>query len=509
MVLADLGTKITGALHNIFNSPIIDEEAIDKMLKEIAVALLSSDVNVQLVKDLRANIKAQLNFEEIPSGLNKRKLIEKAVITELCKLLDPGTQPYKPQKGKTNVIMFVGLQGSGKTTTITKLGYHYKKKGWKVCIVCADTFRAGAFDQLSQNAHKVKIPYYGSHSERDPVKLAQDGVEAFKKDGFELILVDTSGRHKQEKELFDEMAQISAVVKPDDIVFIMDASIGQAAFDQALAFKQTVAVGSVIITKLDGHAKGGGALSAVAATKSPIIFLGTGEHFENLEPFDAKSFVGKLLGFGDLKQVFDKFNEVITKDKQKEMAKKISTGNFSLRDMYEQLQAIMQMGPISQIMDLIPGLGQFLNQIPNAKNVDVSVKFKSYMVIMDSMTDTELDDPKIFTQKTTRDSRVIRVARGSGRSIREVNELLDQYKYFGDMIKKFGDMRLFGKDGNINIRNLMNNPGMKNMPIGRMGNMGMGLNMQNLLKMASQAGLGGKGGLGGLGGLGAMFGGKK
>jgi signal recognition particle subunit SRP54 len=164
------------------------------------------------------------------------------------------------------------------------------------------------------------------------------------------------------------------------------------------------------------------------------------------------------------------------------------------------------MGPVSQIMDMIPGLSNFMNQIPNAKNVDVSVKFKSYMVIMDSMTDTELDDPKVFQQKTSRESRVVRLARGSGRSVREVNELLDQYKYFGDMIKKFGDMRVFGKDGNINMRNLMNNPMMKNMPIGKMGNMPMGINMQNLLKMASQTPfakmMGGMPGMPGMPGLG-------
>lgn len=178
--------------------------------------------------------------------------------------------------------MFVGLQGSGKTTTCTKVAYYYKKKGWKVGLVCADTFRAGAFDQLKQNAAKVKIPFYGSYVETDPVAIAEEGVNSFKEAGMEIVIVDTSGRHKQETDLFDEMKQVEKSIKPDNIIFVMDSSIGQQCYAQAEAFKKAVNVGSVIITKMDGHSKGGGALSAVAATKSPIIFVGDGEHFENL-----------------------------------------------------------------------------------------------------------------------------------------------------------------------------------------------------------------------------------
>ncbi|KNC73159.1 hypothetical protein SARC_14284, partial [Sphaeroforma arctica JP610] len=180
------------------------------------------------------------------------------------------------------------------------LGYYYQKKGWKVCLICADTFRAGAFDQLKQNCTKARIPFYGSYTETDPVVIAAEGVQKFKEEKFEIIIVDTSGRHKQEAGLFEEMLQVDQAVHPDNIVFVMDASIGQAAELQAAAFKGQVDVGSVIITKLDGHAKGGGALSAVAATKSPIIFMGTGEHLDDFEPFSAQPFVSKLLGMGDL-----------------------------------------------------------------------------------------------------------------------------------------------------------------------------------------------------------------
>ena len=203
-------------------------------------------------------------------GHNKRKLIQQAVFQELVQLVDPGVKSYLPVKGRPNVIMMVGLQGSGKTTTCTKLAYHYQKKGWKSCLVCADTFRAGAYDQLKQNATKVessqlwfvkkilftlqaRIPFYGSYTEVDPVNIAADGVEMFRNEGFEIIIVDTSGRHKQEDSLFEEMLAVSNAVEPDNIIFVMDASIGQACEGQAKAFKEKVNVGSVVVTKLDGE----------------------------------------------------------------------------------------------------------------------------------------------------------------------------------------------------------------------------------------------------------------
>lgn len=306
MVLADLGRKITTALHSLSKATVINEEALNAMLKEICAALLEADVNIRLVKQLRENVRAVIDFDEMAGGLNKRRMIQSAVFKELIKLVDPGVKPYQPIKGKANVIMFVGLQGSGKTTTCTKLAYHYQKRNWKSCLVCADTFRAGAYDQIKQNATKARIPFYGSYTEIDPVVIAQEGVDMFKREGFEMIIVDTSGRHKQEESLFEEMLAVANAVNPDNIIFVMDATIGQACEAQAKAFKDKVDIGSVIITKLDGHAKGGGALSAVAATQSPIIFIGTGEHIDDLEPFKTKPFVSKLLGMGDIEGLIDK-----------------------------------------------------------------------------------------------------------------------------------------------------------------------------------------------------------
>ena len=192
-------------------------------------------------------------------------------------------------------------------------------------MVCADTFRAGAFDQLKQNAVKVKVPFYGSYTEADPVVIAEQGVEQFRKEKFEIIIVDTSGRHKQEEDLFVEMEQVAEAVKPDLVIFVMDGSIGQAAQDQAEAFKKRVPVGAVIVTKLDGHAKGGGALSAVAATKSPIVFLGTGERIPDLQSFEADRFIERLLGMGDIKELVQTVEDVMPKAQQERMIKKMQS----------------------------------------------------------------------------------------------------------------------------------------------------------------------------------------
>eukprot|EP01137_Pigoraptor_chileana_P017563 Opistho-2@75813 len=502
MVLADLGRRITTALRSMTNATVIDEEVLDAMLKEICAALLESDVNVRLVKQLRTNVKAAIDFDEMAAGLNKRRIIQKAVFDELCRLVDPGVKPFQPVKGKPNVIMFVGLQGSGKTTTCTKLAYFYHKKGWKTCLICADTFRAGAFDQLKQNATKARIPFYGSYTEADPVVIAEEGVSKFKNEGFEIIIVDTSGRHKQQQELFEEMLQISNAVQPDNVIFVLDATIGQAAESQAKAFHDQVTVGSVIITKLDGHAKGGGALSAVAATQSPIIFIGTGEHMDEFERFQTRPFISKLLGMGDVGGLIDLVQD-LKLDDNKELIDKLQQGIFTLRDMYEQFQNIMSMGPMGKIMSMIPGFGSdFLTKGGEQESMR---RLKRCMTIMDSMTDDELDsDGKMFTTQPT---RVNRVSRGAGVHPREVLDLLSQYKKFAQMVKKMGGIKGLFKGGDMS-RNV--NPAQMSKLNAQMAKM---MDPRVLKQMGGMQGIQGmmrqmhSGGMGGLGDMMGAFGG--
>eukprot|EP00697_Spironema_sp_BW2_P000050 gnl/Spiro4/10084_TR5353_c0_g1_i1.p1 gnl/Spiro4/10084_TR5353_c0_g1~~gnl/Spiro4/10084_TR5353_c0_g1_i1.p1 ORF type:complete len:506 (-),score=129.90 gnl/Spiro4/10084_TR5353_c0_g1_i1:39-1556(-) len=491
MVLADLGKSISGAIRRMNQSALVSEEVITQMIKEVCNALLVGDVNVRLVAQLRQNIQKQLNPEEMAKGLNKRKIVQKVLFDELVKLLDPGRKPYKVVKNRPNIFMFVGLQGSGKTTTCTKLALYYKRKGFKTCLVCADTFRAGAYEQLVQNATKAKIPYFGRKDETDPVAVAREGVEIFTQQGFEVIIVDTSGRHMQEESLFEEMRQVSAAINPHEHIFVMDASIGQMAFDQASAFSRSVSVGSVILTKLDSHAKGGGALSAVAASHSPIIFLGTGELLENLEEFDPKSFVQRMLGMGDI----GKFVSLIQERGlgQPEMYQRLAKGLFTLRDMRDQFQNILKMGPLSQVMQNIPGFSAEF--IPQGKDDESVLRIRRFLAMLDSMNDVELDSPKGLQinkeSKEKYNSRVLRIARGSGTSVREVSELLDQFKKFQVVVSNFGPNNKLANNASLDrsgIQNLIN-PKM----LQQMGG------MNGIKKMINQ--------MGGMEGLSGMMGG--
>ncbi|RCI11317.1 hypothetical protein L249_7771 [Ophiocordyceps polyrhachis-furcata BCC 54312] len=431
MVLQDLGRRINAAVTNLTREQNLDEKALDSMLKEICAALLEADVNVRLVGQLRKSIKSSVNFKELPPAVNKKRIIQKAVMDELVNLVDPHVDPFKPKKGRPNVIMFVGLQGAGKTTTCTKLARHYQARGLRACLVCADTFRAGAFDQLKQNATKAKIPYYGSLTETDPAAVARAGVEQFKKDKFDVIIVDTSGRHRQEAALFREMVDIQHAVRPDETIMVLDASIGQQAEAQAKAFKEAADFGSIIITKTDGHAHGGGAISAVAATRTPIVFIGTGEHMLDLERFAPRQFVQKLLGMGDMAGLVEHVQSLNLD--QKDTIKHLQEGIFTVRDLRDQLSNIMKMGPLSKMAGMIPGMGNIMQGMDDEEG---GAKLKRMIYICDSMTDKELDsDGKLLAEQPT---RMTRIARGSGTSVREVEDLLTQQRMMAGMAKKMG-----------------------------------------------------------------------
>ena len=483
------------------------------MIKEICAALLEADVNVKLVGTLRKSIKATVNFKDLPPAVNKKRLIQKAVFDELVKLVDPHAEPFKPKKGKSNVIMFVGLQGAGKTTTCTKLARHYQTRGFKSCLVCADTFRAGAFDQLKQNATKAKIPYFGSLTSTDPAQVASEGVAKFKKERFEIIIVDTSGRHRQEKDLFNEMTQIQRAITPDQTIMVLDATIGQQAEAQSRAFKETADYGAIIITKTDGHASGGGAISAVAATHTPIVFIGTGEHMLDLERFSPQPFVSKLLGMGDMQGLVEHVQAL--KLDQKDTMKHLAEGVFTIRDLRDQLQNIMKMGPLSKMAGMIPGLGQMMGGMDDEEG---SMKMKRMIYVCDSMNDKELDsDGKVFVEQP---ARLTRVARGSGTSVREVEELLSQQKVMAGMAKKMGGMsknmqKAQGQMGGGNRQQQMAamQKRMQSLGQGGMGGGGGGMpDMGSLMKM--MGGMGGAGGggmpdmasmmkmMGGMGGMG-------
>ena len=455
------------------------------MLKELCSALLSADINVRLVQSLRKSIKSSVDFASLPPAVNKKRLIQKAVFDELVALVDPHAESFRPKKGRSNVIMFVGLQGAGKTTTCTKLARHYQTRGFKTALVCADTFRAGAFDQLKQNATKAKIPYYGSLTQTDPAVVAAEGVAKFKKERFEIIIVDTSGRHRQEEELFAEMTQIQTAVTPDQTILVLDSTIGQAAEAQSAAFKATADFGAIIITKTDGHAAGGGAISAVAATHTPIIYLGTGEHLMDLERFEPKAFIQKLLGMGDVAGLVEHV-QAVTKDSDsaKETYKHISEGIYTIRDFRENITSIMKMGPLSKLSGMIPGLS---NLTAGLDDEDGSLKLRRMVYIFDSMTTAELDsDGKVFIEQP---SRMVRIACGSGTTVREVEDLLSQHRMMAGMAKRVG-----GQKKQMQKAQNMLKGGNKEQQMAAMQK-----------RMASMGGAGGMPGMPGMGDMGKMM----
>ncbi|MCD6372132.1 MAG: signal recognition particle protein [Thermococcus sp.] len=434
MALEKLGKALNDALRKLARARTVDEATIKEVVRDIQRALLQADVNVRLVLQLTKTIERRALEEKPPAGVSLKEHIIKIVYEELTKFLGTEAKPLEIKK-KPTILLTVGIQGSGKTTSVAKLARHLQKRGYRVGLVCSDTWRPGAYHQLKQLVEPYGIEVFGDPEEKDAVKLAREGVEYFKSKGVDVIIVDSAGRHKEEKGLIEEMKQISAAIKPDEVILVIDGTIGQQAQNQALAFKEAAPIGSIIVTKLDGSAKGGGALSAVAATGAPIKFIGVGERIDDLEPFDPKRFVSRLLGMGDIEGLLQKLEELQKQQELKEEdLEKFLKGRFNLKDMYAQLEAMSKMGPLKQILQMIPGMGYSLPE--DAVKVGEE-KLKRYRIIMDSMTEEELEHPEIINY-----SRIKRIARGSGTSTAEVRELLNQYNQMKKMFKSMDKRKL-------------------------------------------------------------------
>jgi len=428
MVLDKLGKALHSALQKLTKSTHVDERAIKELVRDIQRALLQADIKVQIVLELTKRLEKRALEEKLPPGMTRKEHVIKIVYEELSTLMGRPTQ-LQLRPGQPTVLLMVGLQGSGKTTSVAKLAAHFKKRGFRVGIICADTFRPGAYQQLSQLGEQVGVPVFGDPKVKDAVKLANRGVEHFKREGFELIVVDSAGRHRREEALMDEMQKIAKTVKPDEVMLVVDGTLGQQARDQSAAFKAATDIGSILVTKLDGTAKGGGALSAVAATGAPIKFIGVGEHVEDLEPFVPERFVARLLGMGDIETLLKRIEEAARAEEIKPAdMKAILAGKLTLRDVYEQLEMLGKMGPLKKLVQMVPGLGMAM---PDEQMRVGEEKLKRFKVIMQSMTPEELENPRLLNA-----SRVRRVARGSGTSEADVKELLRQYELMRKLIKK-------------------------------------------------------------------------
>jgi signal recognition particle subunit SRP54 len=422
--LEDLGKSLSGAVKRLLRLPLIDEKAVEELVKDLQRALLQSDVNVKLVLEISERVFERSIKEKIPAGISRREHVIKVLYEELTRFL--GEKPSSvsiPQK-KPYVLMLIGIQGSGKTTGAVKIGRFYQKRGLKVALVCADTYRPGAYEQLKQLADKVNIPVYWDEK-KSPESIAVEAVSKFAKEGYHLIVIDTAGRHKNEKELMDEMRRLEHHIKPDEVMLVLDGTIGQQALSHAEAFQNATRVGSIYVTKLDGSARGGGALSAVAATQAKVKFIGVGEKIDDIEPFDPARFVGRLLGMGDLETLIEKVKEAEVEPLEKK-TRALVEGKFTLKDLYEQVESMRKLGPLKKILGMMPGgLSVDAEQLNLAEK-----KFKDWRVIIQSMRSDEIEDPRIVDS-----SRARRIARGSGKTERDVKELIEQYFAMKKMVK--------------------------------------------------------------------------
>ncbi|HMB49528.1 MAG TPA: signal recognition particle protein Srp54, partial [Natronoarchaeum rubrum] len=363
MVLDDLGTSLRDTLDTLSGKSRITEEDVDKVVKEIQRSLIQADVDIALVQDLSDSIKERALEEEPPGGTSARDHVLKIVYEEMVALVGESTE--LPLESQT--IMLAGLQGSGKTTSAAKMAWWFSKKGLRPAVIQTDTFRPGAYDQAKQMADRAEVEYYGDPDADDPVQIAREGLEAT--EDADVHIVDTAGRHALEDDLIDEIEDIEEVVDPDRNLLVLDAAIGQGAKDQAQQFDESIGIDGVVITKLDGTAKGGGALTAVDQTDSSIAFLGTGEEVADVERFEPDGFISRLLGMGDLRQLAERVERAMEETGQEEDdwdPEDMMSGSFTLKDMQKQMEAMNNMGPLDQVMDMIPGLGGgLMDQLPD------------------------------------------------------------------------------------------------------------------------------------------------
>jgi signal recognition particle subunit SRP54 len=452
MVLEGLAGSLRETIRKISRASYIDKETIKEVSKELQRALLKADVNVKLVLNLSSTLERRASEEKPPAGMTEQDYMIKIIYEELLKILG---EDSKIELGE-QTIMLVGLYGQGKTTSAGKLARFFHRKGLSVGLIAADVHRPGAYDQLEQVAKQVNVPFYGEKGQKNPVRIISNGLEQLK--DLKVKIIDTSGRDSLNQELIDEITEIKKKFQPKEVLLVMDATIGQQAGPQAKAINDAVGITGVIITKMDGTGKGGGALSAVADIHAPVYFIGTGEHMDDLEVFNAKKFLSRLLGLGDLETLLEAFQETqITEEEAEESMNRLMSGKFNLKDMYEIWEKFAQPGIMRKMFDALP-----LSKIPGggkigAEDLDnAQDKLNNYRVIMDSMTFYELEHPDEINAR-----RIVRIAKGSGREETDVRNLLREFKAMKNNLKAMKGNRGFKKlmrnqikAGNFGLENL-------------------------------------------------------
>ncbi len=419
MVLDNLSTSLRNSLKKITSALFIDEKTVNELVKEIQRALLAADVNVQLVFNLTNKIKERFKEEKPTKEQPKREFLIHIVYEELTNLLGAEKEEIKIQQKKPFKIMLVGLFGSGKTSLAAKLAGYYKKRNYKIATIGLDVHRPAAPRQLKILSDQVGVNCFIDEKEKDPIKIYKKFEQQYK--NYDILIVDTAGRDALLQELIDEIESLNKLIQPDERLLVIPAELGQTAQRQAEQFHKSCDITGIVVTKMDGTAKAGGALSACSVSGAKIKFLGVGEKPNDLETFSPPNFVSRLLGMGDLEALLEKAKEAISEKQSKDIEKRLLKGEFNLVDLYEQMEAMSKMGSLSKLMELVPGMSQL--KLPK-EVLDVQEdKLKRWKFSMNSMTRKELENPEIISGE-----RISRISKGSGVPASEVRDLLKQYK---------------------------------------------------------------------------------
>ena len=441
MIFEGLSDKLQGALSKLKSKGKLTEKDVKDAMREVKLALLEADVNFKVVKDFIKKVQERCVGQEVMESLTPGQYVIKIVNEELTSLMGDVSSKVVISPKPPTVIMMVGLQGAGKTTTSGKLGGYFKKQGKRPLLVACDVYRPAAIKQLQVVGEKLDIPVFNMGDKESPVNIAKAGLSHALKNNNDLVIIDTAGRLHIDENLMDELKSIKSEVRPHEILLVVDSMTGQDAVNVAESFNEALGVDGVVLTKLDGDTRGGAALSIRAVTQKPIKFIGMGEKLDDLELFHPDRMASRILGMGDILSLIEKAQESMDLDKARELEQKIKKQDLDFEDFLQQMEQIQNMGPLDKILGMMPGMGNIKDQLGD---VDLNGKeMKRTKAIVQSMTVEERRNPGILNA-----SRKKRIARGSGTSVQDVNRLIKQFNEMKKMMKMFtGSQKSMKKRG--------------------------------------------------------------
>jgi signal recognition particle subunit SRP54 len=433
-MLEALTEKLQSAFHRLGSHGSITEKDLDEAMREVRIALLEADVNFKVVREFIGSVRERALGAGVLRSLTGPQQVVAVVQEELVHILGDSQSTLKSAPHPPSVVLLVGLKGSGKTTTAAKLALHLRKGGARPLLLAADPYRVAASEQLQALGRQLGIPVTGGDGAGDPGHLARQGLAEARRLGATFLVVDTAGHMQVDQEMLAETADLERHLAPSEVLLVVDAMTGQEAVHVAQEFHQTLGVTGFIVTKMDGDARGGAALSIRAVTGIPIKFIGTGEKTDALEPFHPDRFASRILGMGDVLSLVEKARDMVSEEEARAMQRKLRTGSLDLEDFLLQFQRVRDMGPLSQVLEMIPGLGAARRQLA-AQTVDES-QLKKVEAIIHSMTPQERHNPQIIDG-----SRRRRIARGSGTTPQDVNQLLNQWRQAKKLIESMSSSR--------------------------------------------------------------------